>query len=141
MRRAQCGDIIRSIREGNHMNMRRTALVFLVLCVFLVAACKRPVDFTGFWKVNCSDAFGVQIKKQPGNLFSVSFCGPGGCFAPGEWMPNTSIPGDQCNDDRNTTRARLEPIYKMYDGYQSGAGLRNHARAQQGAVKQRNCIF
>src|SRR5208283_1062531 len=94
MRRAQCGDIIRSIREGNHMNMRRTALVFLVLCVFLVAACKRPVDFTGFWKVNCSDAFGVQIKKQPGNLFSVSFCGPGGCFAPGEWMPNTSIAGD-----------------------------------------------
>jgi hypothetical protein len=35
-----------------------------------------PPDFTGFWKVRCSDAFGVQIKKQTGNLFSVSFCGP-----------------------------------------------------------------
>lgn len=53
-----------------------------------------PVDFTGFWKARCSDAFGVQIKKQPGNLFSVSFCGPGGCFAPGTWMPNTPIVGD-----------------------------------------------
>jgi hypothetical protein len=51
-------------------------------------------DFTGFWKARCSDAFGVQIKKQPGNLFSVSFCGPGGCFDPGTWMPNTPLAGD-----------------------------------------------
>jgi hypothetical protein len=76
------------------MKSRRTAFVFLALCLFLVAACNRPADFTGFWKVNCSDAFGVQIKKQPGNTFSVSFCGPGGCFAPGEWKPNTPIIGD-----------------------------------------------
>jgi hypothetical protein len=53
-----------------------------------------PPDFTGFWKARCSDAFGVQIKKQPRNLFSVSFCGPGGCFDPGAWMPNTRIAGD-----------------------------------------------
>jgi hypothetical protein len=53
-----------------------------------------PADFTGFWKWRCSDAWGVQIKKQPGNLFSVSFCGPGGCFEPGTWMPNTPIAGD-----------------------------------------------
>jgi hypothetical protein len=76
------------------MKGRLTAFAFSVLCLFLVAACKRPADFTGFWKVNCTDAFGVQIKKQPGNLFSVSFCGPGGCFAPGEWVPNTPIIGD-----------------------------------------------
>jgi hypothetical protein len=53
-----------------------------------------PPGFTGFWKWHCSDEWGVQIKKQPGNLFSVSFCGPGGCFEPGTWMPNTSIVGD-----------------------------------------------
>src|SRR5207302_6570961 len=76
------------------MKSRRMTLVFLALCLFLVAACSRPADFTGFWKVNCSDAFGVQIKEQPGNSFSVSFCGPGGCFRPGEWMPNTPIIGD-----------------------------------------------
>jgi hypothetical protein len=52
------------------------------------------MDFTGFWKGNCTDAFGVQIKKQTSELFSISFCGPGGCFAPGEWTPNTPIVGD-----------------------------------------------
>jgi hypothetical protein len=76
------------------MQSRLTAFAFSTLCLFLVAACNRPTDFTGFWKANCTDAFGVQIKKQPGNQFSVSFCGPGGCFAPGEWMPNTTIAGD-----------------------------------------------
>jgi|SRR6267154_1857894 len=76
------------------MNGRRVAFVFLALCYFLVAACRRPADFTGFWKASCSDAFGIQIKKQPGQVFSVSFCGPGGCFKPGEWMPNTPLIGD-----------------------------------------------
>jgi hypothetical protein len=76
------------------MKSRLTAFAFSASCLFLVAACNRPADFTGFWKANCTDAFGVQIKKQAGNLFSVSFCGPGGCFAPGEWQPNTPIVGD-----------------------------------------------
>ncbi|HYL86707.1 MAG TPA: hypothetical protein VE263_20950 [Candidatus Angelobacter sp.] len=76
------------------MKTRPTAFVLLAFCLFLVASCGKPTDFTGFWKVNCTDAFGVQIKKQSGNLFSVSFCGPGGCFAPGKWMPNTPIIGD-----------------------------------------------
>jgi hypothetical protein len=37
-------------------------------------------DFTGFWKTNCDDAFGLQI-KHIGNdgKYSVVFCGPGGC--------------------------------------------------------------
>ena len=76
------------------MKSRPTALVFSTLCLFLAAGCSRPADFTGFWKVNCTDAFGVQIKNQPSNLFSVSFCGPGGCFPPGKWRPNTPIIGD-----------------------------------------------
>jgi hypothetical protein len=76
------------------MKNRYTSFAFSALCFFLVSACNRPADFTGFWKVNRTDAFGVQIKKQSGKLFSVSFCGPGGCFAPGEWRPNTTIIGD-----------------------------------------------
>jgi hypothetical protein len=85
------------------MNSRSTLFVVVVsyLCVLTVACSDRtepvkstPPDFTGFWKARCSDAFGVQIKKQTGNLFSVSFCGPGGCFEPGTWMPNTPILGD-----------------------------------------------
>jgi hypothetical protein len=80
---------------GTHkMKSRPSVFAFSALCLCLVGACNKTSDFTGFWKANCTDAFGVQIKKQPGNLFSVSFCGPGGCFAPGQWMPNTTIIGD-----------------------------------------------
>lgn len=76
------------------MKNRHAVLAFLLLSPFLIAACGKPADFTGFWKENCTDAFGVQIKGQSTKLFSVSFCGPGGCLAPGEWMPNTPITGD-----------------------------------------------
>src|ERR1700733_6927415 len=76
------------------MKSRYISFAFSLLCFFLVSACQNPVDFTGFWKVNRTDAFGVQIKKQSENLFSVSFCGPGGCFAPGQRGPNTTIIGD-----------------------------------------------
>ncbi len=77
-------------------------LVLISYLGFLTSSCtsqtdlpqSAPSDFTGFWKVRCSEAFGVQIKKQSGNLFSVSFCGPGGCFEPGKWRPNTPIAGD-----------------------------------------------
>lgn len=51
-------------------------------------------SFSGFWKVNCEDAFGLQIKPAEGSLYSVSFCGPGGCFEPGTYRPNTPIAGD-----------------------------------------------
>jgi hypothetical protein len=84
--------------------IRRFKLGFISLsCLcFLSIACNTrtdtvkstPPDFTGFWKGSCSDVFGIQIKKQTENLFSVSFCGPGGCFEPGAWKPNTPIIGD-----------------------------------------------
>lgn len=85
------------------MNRRLQQHIALLSCLcFLTIACNSrsehgkstPPDFTGFWKEHCSDPFGVQIKKQAENLFSVSFCGPGGCFAPGTWQPNTPILGD-----------------------------------------------
>lgn len=52
-------------------------------------------DYTGFWKGNCSDGFGVQIQHVNDEQYSISFCGPGGCFEPGEWTPNTKIDGDR----------------------------------------------
>ena len=68
--------------------------VYFITCLLFSATAAFAEDFTGFWKVNCSDAFGVQIKPQGEKLYSVSFCGPGGCFAPGTWTPNTTIVGD-----------------------------------------------
>ena len=85
------------------MNCRFNQFVVLVsfLCLLTLACNRRnepvkspPPDLIGFWKGRCSDAFGVQIKQQAANLYSVSFCGPGGCFEPGTWQPNTPIVGD-----------------------------------------------
>jgi len=52
------------------------------------------VRYTGFWKVNCSNGYGVQIMSADKGLYSISFCGPGGCFDPGRWTPNSAIDGD-----------------------------------------------
>jgi hypothetical protein len=50
--------------------------------------------FVGFWKDNSYEQFGVAIADAGKDLYSVSFCGPGGCFEPGTWAPNTTIIND-----------------------------------------------
>jgi hypothetical protein len=58
--------------------------------------------FAGFWKEgNCADEFGLAIAPA-GPLYSVSFCGPGGCFDPGTYRPNTKLIDD--------------PHYRVIDG-------------------------
>ncbi|MFO1494435.1 MAG: hypothetical protein U1F26_07235 [Lysobacterales bacterium] len=48
----------------------------------------------GFWKQStCADRFGLAIAPA-GDQYSVSFCGPGGCFEPGTYRPNTKIVDD-----------------------------------------------
>lgn len=52
-------------------------------------------DFTGFWKEQCDQAFGLQIMHQGGDgKYSVLFCGPGGCDDPSETRL-TYITGDK----------------------------------------------
>ncbi len=48
----------------------------------------------GFWKQNQKHDFGLAIGKAPGGLYYISFCGPGGCFAKGEYRPNSKIIDD-----------------------------------------------
>lgn len=50
--------------------------------------------YIGFWKTNCADNFGLSIAKAGDGLYSVSFCGPGGCFKPGTYRPNTALVDD-----------------------------------------------
>jgi hypothetical protein len=53
--------------------------------------------YAGFWKPgDCSVDFGLAITPAgaPGS-YSVSFCGPGGCFEPGTYRPNTPLAGDR----------------------------------------------
>lgn len=53
----------------------------------------RP-DLVGFWKDHCDEDFGLKIAKAGEGRYSVSFCGPGGCFEPGTYRPHTAILGD-----------------------------------------------
>lgn len=56
----------------------------------------RSMDFTGFWKIRCEDGHGLRIMPAGSQgLYSVSFCGPGGCFEPGTYRPDTFITGDR----------------------------------------------
>jgi hypothetical protein len=42
-------------------------------------------DFTGFWKEDCDQAFGLQIMPYgTDGKYSIVFCGPGGCGQPSE---------------------------------------------------------
>lgn len=52
-------------------------------------------NLLGFWKDHCEDGFGLKIEAAGGDLYSVSFCGPGGCFEPGTYRPNSPIFGDE----------------------------------------------
>jgi len=50
---------------------------------------------SGFWKDgHCDEDFGLFIAPAGDDLYSVSFCGPGGCFQPGTYRPITSIVDD-----------------------------------------------
>lgn len=62
----------------------------------------------GFWKYDANDNFGLAISPAEGNLYSVSFCGPGGCFKPGTYRPNTTIAldGDYQVISNDTIRVR-----------------------------------
>ncbi len=50
--------------------------------------------YVGFWKPKCSNGFGLAINKVDNGYYSVSFCGPGGCFKPGTYRPNTKLVND-----------------------------------------------
>jgi hypothetical protein len=58
------------------------------------AADRPKPSLAGFWKDHCEDDFGLKIEPSGAGLYSVSFCGPGGCFEPGTYRPNSPIFGD-----------------------------------------------
>ena len=75
----------------NHM--KRLLLISIVASLTAMGA-NAQSSFAGFWKVSCEDAFGLQIEPTAAGLYSVSFCGPGGCFEPGTYRPDTRITDD-----------------------------------------------
>jgi len=91
------------------------------LCAYAFAAlafgAQGKVDYTGFWKGNCEDPFGVQIKPLHDGLYSISFCKPAGCSAPGAYRPNTRIERDPMYEALSSTRIRLRHPEGGYSTY------------------------
>src|SRR5262249_23368560 len=102
------GRLTRSL--GSFMNRLRTFSAIATLLV-VISACEDTHDpgrtaektaiqsashpYAGFWKQpGCADNFGLAIAPAGPGIYSVSFCGPGGCFKPGTYRPNTPIVGD-----------------------------------------------
>ncbi len=57
-----------------------------------------PTDefpLAGFYKVKATENFGFAIGPTEDRKYYISFCGPGGCFKPGTYFPNTTILDDQ----------------------------------------------
>lgn len=50
--------------------------------------------FAGFWKSSCTEDFGFAIEPATATTYSIVFCGPGGCFPPGTYRPDTTLTGD-----------------------------------------------
>ena len=48
----------------------------------------------GFYKDKASHNFGFAIGPNEDGTYYISFCGPGGCFKPGTYLPNTTIVND-----------------------------------------------
>ena len=63
----------------------------------LTAVASADFPYAGFWKPNdCTSDFGLAISPAgSAGLYSVSFCGPGGCFEPGSYRPDTTLTNDE----------------------------------------------
>jgi hypothetical protein len=94
----------------------------------------RP-DLTGFWKADCRDSFGVKIEHAGDDLYSLSFCGPGGCFEPGTWTPNSPIFGDSRYRVLGTDTIQL-PFGDGFDTYHRCPSQGVESTGQEGGTKQ-----
>lgn len=80
-----------------YKNMRIILAILLLLAFNTVIGAEgsQKPDYTGFWKNNCEDPFGIQIVHYQNGMYTTRFCGPGGgCDAPPDIQQLTLIDGD-----------------------------------------------
>lgn len=72
----------------------------------------KDFPFIGFWKTKCENDFGLAIEKTADGKYSVSFCGPGGCFK----TRSTTIINDSNYRiiDENTIEQREKSGFQRY---------------------------
>lgn len=86
----------------------RAAFLLLTALFLAPSISSAEESFTGFWKRKCEDAFGLQIMPVKDGLYSVSFCGPGGCFEPGTYRPNTKLKDDPMYQVVDTSHIKVQ---------------------------------
>jgi hypothetical protein len=64
------------------------------------------IDFSGFWKEDCADPFGIQVTPIGNGFYAVEACGPGGCSR--NLGAPTRFHGDPRFDVLGPTRIRLK---------------------------------
>ena len=89
---------------------------FLAMVPLAFAAGKSP-DYTGFWKKNCEDPFGLQIKSQRGGLYAIAFCKGDGCTPPGVYRPDTTIENDPHYEILAATRIKVRDPEGTFSTY------------------------
>jgi len=45
--------------------------------------------YIGIWKTDCSNDFGYTVDKSDKEMYSLMFCGPGGCMEEEFWLKTT----------------------------------------------------
>ena len=68
----------------------------------------------GFWKTSPNNKFGYAIGPNNDGTYYISFCGPGGCFKPGTYMPNSKIIGDPAWEVIDMNTIKLKGIKDVY---------------------------
>ena len=68
--------------------------------------------YAGFWKADCRADIGLAIAAAEPGVYSVSLCGPGACYKPGTYSPNTRLVGDDSHKIESSTRM----LVKRADG-------------------------
>ncbi len=65
-------------------------------------------SLVGLWKTDCALDFGVRIQRaQIEGEYTIGFCGPGDCFKPNTWRPNSPIVGDDSYELVSSGRLRI----------------------------------
>jgi hypothetical protein len=109
------------MRSGGARSKRRTAPGLLLVVLAAVvggSGCSKPVtNYTGIWKGNCSDYWGVLITPAEDGLYSVTFCGLSSCLDPGQWTPNTRIENDPMYEVVSSSEIRIKRNDRGYFTY------------------------
>jgi len=77
----------------------RVRVLAAATAAFIFSSTLAAADYTGFWKMDCRDPYGISIKPNVDKTYSLAYCATNGCND--KWRPNSGIDGD--------------PLYRVID--------------------------